>query len=237
MSTNIAMTETNETSSTAALLYLASPALPIGAFAYSQGLEQAIELEWVTNADSLYEWTEGVIKYALCQTDIPVFLRIRAALASESGSELEKEISKWNEIILANRETEELYNEDINLGKALLRLLKTQGLLKTEDKALIGQLSFVTAYAVASHELKIPSDQGAIGLIWGWLENQITVSCKVIPLGQTDGQSVLLRHMPHIDEYICKAKSLIDEEIGGSLPGMAMASALHETQYSRLFRS
>lgn len=232
----MAGTAINPQSSLLALLYLASPALPIGAFAYSNGLAAAIDLGWVTNEQSLSDWMHGVLIHGLGRLDLPVLLRLHAA--ATQGDAMHGDVASfdhWNDIILAARETSELVNEELHLGKALWRLLRDQAMLPA--MRLPKEPGYVAMFALAASILGVDALSAAHGFAWSWAENQTAVACKTIPLGQTAGQRVLLRLMPEISRIAADAAGICDDDIGGSLPGLSLASCLHETQYSRLFRS
>jgi len=216
-----------------ALLYLASPALPIGAFAYSQGLEKAIELSVVSDRESLERWAEEVISFGLAQLEGPLLLALFEAVQTRNKVAIEE----LNTKIFACRETHELYEEERYLGQSLGRLLTTQTLIGELDLELPKHCSFLCAFAFAGVSLQMSSASMLLAFFWSWLENQITVSCKTIPLGQTDAQRVLLKLRPLIAGLVGKIEPAGREFAGASLPGQAMLSALHEVQYSRLFRS
>lgn len=213
------------------LLYLSSPALPIGAFAYSQGLEAAIEMQWVKDDKDLAEWLDGVLSNGLAQQDLPLFYRLYQSWVEGDS----KAVNKWNQHFRATRESSELLLEDEQLGRSLKRLLLSLDRISAEE--LPADAGFFTLYALAAVRFDIDIDEAALGLCWSWLENQVTVACKTIPLGQTAAQKVMLPMMEKIDLAISNAKQVDDQDIGATLPGFAIASALHETQYSRLFRS
>lgn len=213
------------------LLYLSSPALPIGAFAYSQGLEAAIEMEWVKDDEDLSKWLSGVLSKGLAQQDLPLFYRLYRSWAAGDN----EAIKYWNQYFRASRESAELLLEDEQLGRSLKRLLLSLDRINTEE--LPEDAGFFTLYSLAAVRFEIDIDEAALGLCWSWLENQVTVACKTIPLGQTAAQKVMLPMMEKIDQAISHAKQIDDQSIGATLPGFAIASALHETQYSRLFRS
>ena len=216
---------------TLSLLYLASPALPIGAFAYSQGLAAAIELGWVRDAQGLEDWLDGVLEHGLTRLDLPALVRLMEAAGTGDAAGL----ARWNARVLAARETAELVLEEIQLGKSLHRLLRDQDLLP--PIALPDSPGYVALFALAAHALGIGPREACQGFAWSWLENQVAVAGKAIPLGQTAGQRVLLALLPSIERAAAQARTIEDHEMGGSLPGLALASSLHETQYSRLFRS
>ncbi len=210
------------------LLYLASPTLPIGSFAYSQGLEKAIENEIVKDKASLFRWCEDFISIGLAYLDLPLLRQIQQTIRETNQQTLEE----INNVVFASRETSELYMEEVNLGQSLKRLISTQG-LTIEDISLPDKPSFLVGYAWAACALQLSQEELETAFLWSWLENQTAVACKAIPLGQTDAQSILLALRPSIIKVVGSAST----ELYGSLPGQVLFSALHETQYSRLFRS
>ncbi|KZZ58440.1 MAG: urease accessory protein UreF [Oleiphilaceae bacterium] len=211
------------------LLYLASPTLPIGSFAYSQGLEKVIETERVSDRESLRAWCFDYIRLGLCQLDIPLLSKLYHALENEDQSEFED----LNELVFASRETSELYSEELNLGQSLRRLIRTQDAITSLPIVMPSKPSFLAAYAYAAKGLGLSINELKVAFLWSWLENQAAVACKAIPLGQTDAQSILLESRELIERSISAGEG----EVYGSLPGQVIFSALHETQYSRLFRS
>ncbi len=213
------------------LWQLISPTLPIGTFCYSQGLEYAVEIGWVKDENSSGEWILGQIKNNLSVLDVPVFLRMYEAWQNE---EIET-VQHWNEVILALREAAELYNEDRTLGQAMIRMLNGLDVelpdLETEN------IAFVTTFSFACQHWSIDPLEAVHGLLWSWCENQVAAAIKLVPLGQTSGQRILSMAIESIVASIGKGLLCDVEDIGMSAPGLAIASALHETQYSRLFRS
>ena len=216
-----------------ALLYLASPTLPIGSFAYSQGLEKAIELDVVSDQISLQAWCQDMLRFGLAELDLPMLSRLHAAFTEGDIAKL----AGLNDEVMAMRETEELLKEECNLGSSLNRLLVTQNLCLTLASQP-SQRSFLYSFAHAAVALQMNTQQMQLGFLWSWLENQTAVACKAIPLGQSDAQAILLALRPLICELLDNQQgSDADHALYGSLPGQALLSALHETQYSRLFRS
>lgn len=212
-----------------ALLHLSSPALPIGAFAYSSGLESAIELGWVKDEAGLQSWLGGMLQ-GLAYLDVPVLLRLADADARGDRDSL----AMWSDFLRASRETRELLFEDEQQAMALTRLLKGQGL---DVSTLPPQPAFMAVYSLAARHWGLSPPWAALGWLWSWLENQLTVASKTLPLGQTAAQRLLLLLKPALLESHRLAASLNDDQLGLSLPGQVQASCLHETQYSRLFRS
>ncbi|XAW88781.1 urease accessory UreF family protein [Vibrio sp. CDRSL-10 TSBA] len=212
------------------LLHLSSPSLPIGAFAYSQGLESAIEHQLVNDEQSLLAWLEPLLAQGQASLDIPLLARCYHAWQQPDLDALQH----WQDILLAYRETAELVKEEQILGQTLCRLLTS---LEVELPAEARQMSYLPLYAKAAHHFGLDLEQAVVGWLWSWLENQVTVACKTIPLGQTAAQKVLLAMMPKFESAIERGLSLDDASVGLTLQRFAMLSSWHETQYSRLFRS
>lgn len=215
------------------LMHLVSPALPIGAYAYSQGLEHAVECNWVHDITTAADWFSAVMRESMAQLDLPIMRRIHAALLGEDIGQLQY----WNRYLLASRETFELHQEDTQLGLALKRLLaaiapESITLLNTQEEHAFG-----CVFTLAAAHWEIDLELLVEGFLWSWLENQVAAATKLIPLGQTDAQRLLTLLMPEIRTAVDYSRAVQDEHLGGSLPLLALGSALHETQYSRLFRS
>jgi urease accessory protein len=215
------------------LLHLASPSLPTGAFAYSQGLEWAIAAGWVRDAASLEAWLADLLGHSLARVEIPLLARMVAAGREHNASDL----ARWCDLLLALRETSELRLEEKNRGRAMACLL--EGLevpLSPEEKAIVAQ-SQLAGFALAAARWEIPLPEAAAGYAWSWLENSVLTGIKTIPLGQTEGHRILL----HMDEPVAAAvalgSTLEEDAIGAASPALAIASSLHETQYTRLYRS
>ncbi|WP_404364537.1 urease accessory protein UreF [Marinobacter sp.] len=214
------------------LMQLVSPALPIGAFAWSQGLENAFELGWVTDEKELGEWLQGVLEDGLSRCELPLLIRLQNAWAERNLDALEH----WNNWLHATRETAELSDEDTRLGTALVRLLKSLHLLPTPG-LMPEDPGYVTVFAWTAHLRRVPVRQTLLGFAWAWLENQLAVACKALPLGHTAAQRLTEHLRPFLVRAVDQAMAWEDHQLGPILPGLALASAQHETQYSRLFRS
>ncbi|PRY62737.1 urease accessory protein [Vreelandella songnenensis] len=214
------------------LMQLVSPALPIGAFAFSQGLESAFELGWVRDEESLTEWLSGVLEDGLTRCELPVIARLYRAF--EHGDRTA--VAEWDTWLAANRETAELAAEDSRLGASLKRLLGSLELLP-EGELLPASAGYVTLFSYTAFTRSVSPRQALLGFGWAWLENQLAVACKALPLGHTSAQRIIERLRPALSCAVDEALALEDAALGPVLPGLALASALHETQYSRLFRS
>ncbi len=229
----IIMTEQNGAMAQLRLWQLISPALPVGAFAYSQGLEYAIEAGWVRDQATCLDWIKGVAEHSLAQLDLPLLARCYHAWQVDDQAALRY----WSQYIIAARESGELLAETRNLGKALAILLHDLGIAEASSWRNSSDCSFVLMFALGSVKWEIPLPDAMQGYLWTWCENQIAAAIKTIPLGQTAGQRLLSSLMRDIPRWRDSAMLCRDEEIGMICPGLAIASALHETQYSRLFRS
>lgn len=214
------------------LLQLVSPALPIGAFAYSQGLETAIEQGWLRKPEDVRSWLEGVLTNAVSRMDIPVFVRLWRAFDQAHLDE----VRHWNAFLLAARGAAELRAEDAHLGQALLRVLKTLGVPEAMTLDL-GDTAYATTFALAARHGDIPCPTAALGFAFAWAETQVGAAVRLVPLGQSDGVKILAGLSGALSSCVRAALHLSDHEIATGTPGLALASAWHETQYSRLFRS
>ena len=195
-------------------------------------LEWDVEAGWVTDEAQVRQWITELITYAWSRLDVPVLLRAVGAIANEDGGELDK----WSRFLQASRESLELYAEDLRLGAALARLLGDLGVVWPVGMGS-SRTGLVPVYALAVFRWNIPLQVAAVGYLWMFAENQVTAASKLVPLGQTAGQRILLQLAAPIEAAVTIGLALPDEEIGFATPGLALASALHETQYTRLFRS
>jgi len=222
----------NSTTSMVRLWQLISPALPIGSFSYSQSMEYAIDSGWLKTENDVQQWLSQQLHFSLARLDLPVLARQMRAWQEEN----QQALVGWNQQLLAFRETAELYNEDCQVGYALCRLLtdlEIDGTAHWQKK----KVSYVTMYALVCDRWQISIKDALAGFVWAWSENLVAAAVKLLPMGQTAGQKMLLALGDEIEKACVQAQQLDDEELGSTLPGLAMASALHETQYSRLFRS
>jgi len=215
------------------LLQLASPALPIGMYSYSQGLERAVEDGWIGNERQAGEWIAGILERCQARTDLPCLSRLYDAWAAADIAEIER----WSLHLLACRETRELRAEDRQSGQALARVLAGLNVADAEAWARHPSATLATGFSLAAVSWKIPKFEAAVGYLWSWLENQVLCAVKLVPLGQAAGQRLLSALAEQVPGRVKQAFDLKDDEIGGSAFGLGLASSRHEVQYSRLFRS
>lgn len=220
----------------ARLLQLASPTLPVGAYSYSQGLESAIEAGIVHDAASAQNWIADVLELSIARMEAPLLLRLQCAWTVKDFAAVEY----WNALFLASRESAELRAETVQMGYSLTRLLNELHEANATSFAqlqAIDEPAFPTAYACAAAQWRIEPSLALIAYLWSWLENQVMAALKAVPLGQTAGQKILLALGARLDDIAQAAGACADHELGNFVPGLAMLSSHHETQYSRLFRS
>jgi urease accessory protein len=219
------------------LLHLASPALPIGAFHFSQGLEYAVDIGWVHDEARALEWIDGIAQGSLAALDLPVLYRLHQAWVLDDHAA----VRRWNAFLIACRETAELRLEDRHLGAALLRVLKefeiTSELFRPGTARDESGVAHATAFALACARWGIASLDGLQTYAWTWAENQVLAAVKLVPLGQSAGQRMLHALNARLDSHATRAIDLMDSDIGVATGMQAVASGRHETQYTRLFRS
>ena len=235
------MTGGSATLTLLACFRLATPALPIGGFSYSQGLETAIDRGWVADEASATEWIGDMLTLGLARYEAPLCLALfRAAQAGDLAT-----LQALHDDFLASRETAELRAETEQMGRSLLHLLAGLDLppavatdverRRSSDAAA----SLPLAWGLAAAGLGIPPTAALTAYLWAWAENQTMAALKAVPLGQQAGQRMLSALMPALDDAVLCAETLAEQPDNwhNLCPGMALASAWHETQYSRLFRS
>ena len=213
------------------LLQFASPALPIGGYSYSQGLETALDEGLVRDADSAREWIARCLDEVVARWDAPVLWRLLNAFAARDG----EAVAQWGQCFLASRDTAELRAETVQMGYSLGRLIAELGVADTS--ALGEDVTLPLAFACAVDGLDIPHDEALLAMLFAWVENQVLVCVKSVPLGQVAGQRLLLSLRPEIERAAVLARSLPDDALSNWAPGLSMLSMRHEVQHGRLYRS
>jgi urease accessory protein len=211
------------------ILHLASPALPIGAFHFSQGLEQAVTSGWVRDESTTLDWIGGLAEGALGSLDLPVLARLHEAWVVGDR----EAVTRWDSMLVASRETEELRAEDRHLGAALIKILREIA----PEIASPPVRTHAAAFALACVHWNVTRQDAAQTYAWTWTENQVLAAVKLVPLGQSAGQRILHALIPRLECAVTRALALSDDEIGYCAVMQSVASARHEIQYTRLFRS
>lgn len=221
----------------ARLLQLASPALPVGAYTYSQGLEWAVESGVIRDEASAGCWIGDLLHHGIGRYEAPLVFALMQAWTAGNLTE----ISRLNEEFLASRESAELRAETAQMGFSLHRLvrdLRDPGLAGVESTlAGLGEIGFPTGWAGLAAYWQIEPEAAVAAYLWSWAENQVMAALKAVPLGQAAGQRLLASLGAAIPSVAVDALKLPETEWSNFTPAFAIASARHETQYSRLFRS
>ena len=207
-------------------LHMFSPSLPIGAFAFSQGLEAAIDTGHVRDSESLSGWCESVMRFSLTTLDCHYAVRAYRTTSDTIFREINAEM-------LASRETHELLQEDLLLGAAFKKWAVDQGI----DLPDAHEYSLICLYGWVAARYGLPEDWLISGILWSWLENQMIVAAKAIPLGQNALQNILAELKPQISECVDHSLESSSMDPSSTVPLLSILSAQHEAQYSRLFRS
>lgn len=218
------------------LMWLASPALPVGGFSYSEGLESAVESGHVTNEATASVWLLDQLHLSLARSDIAIVSRaFKAWQRNDFGS-----VTELNAWVTSTRETSETRQQTEQMGRSMVEWLKNRG-IADERIAQLGALkpapTWPVAFALAAAQTGAPLREALLSFAFGWAENMVQAALKAVPLGQNAGQRVLAALTAQIPEAVDHAAQLMDSERQAFTPMLAILSAQHETQYSRLFRS
>jgi urease accessory protein len=218
------------------LLQLSSTMLPVGTYSYSQGLEWAIDSGVVTDASTAKAWIYDVLTLYQAHYELPILARLYAAW----GSDDLKAVATWDAYFQAGRDTSEALAETRQMGYSMARLLNDLDDIPAvflEKMNALDTPAFPALYAGVSQLWGIQLPDMLHAYAWSWLENQVSAAMKTVPLGQVAGQKILLSIGAALPEIVHGTLSIKDDEITNFMPGLSIASARHETQYSRLFRS
>ncbi len=206
----------------------------MGAYSYSEGLETLVEIKIIHDAQSLKHWLTQELRYGAIRVEAAVMLRGYLAVKTQDLAAL----SYWNSWLSAARETEELRNQSQQMGGSLIRLLKElQPQIVPVVKALDKPCNYAIAFGIAAANWEINREAALLGYLHGWVSNLITAGIKLIPLGQTAGQLLLLELQELISTTTVEIINLHDDELSCCSWGLSLASMGHEQQYTRLFRS
>ncbi|KAF0166494.1 MAG: urease accessory protein [Rhodocyclaceae bacterium] len=220
----------------AKLLQLASPALPVGAYTYSQGLEWAVEAGTVKDEAGALRWIGDQLEWNLGRYEAPLLMRLMEAWkvgAHDTAIELDAEY-------LATRESAELRAETLQMGYSMKRLLHELGDFPQpllDAIAVPPAPTFAYVWTCAAAAWQIPLQDALTAWLWSWAENQTMAALKAVPLGQAAGQRILQEIGRRIPAVVDRALALAEQEYSNFAPGFAIACCNHETQYTRLFRS
>ena len=217
------------------LIWLASPALPVGGFSYSEVLEAAVERAGVATESIASDWLNDQLQLSLARSDLPV---IAQAVAAWRADDLHR-IRQLNNWMLQTRETSELRAQTEQMGRSLVEWLRNHDGTNAAHVAACGQLppTYPVAFALAASQTGAGVRDCLLAYAFGWAENMVQAALKSVPLGQSAGQRILARLSRDIPAAVESAMALGDDERQSFSPMLAILSSQHEIQYSRLFRS
>jgi urease accessory protein len=218
------------------LLRLASPALPVGGFSYSEGLEAAVDVGAVHDEASASQWLSDQLHLALARAELPLVAAAHAAWQRADAARI-AELNTW---LLATRESAELRAQTEQMGRSMLDWLAKHDAADarvTTLAALAPAPSWPIAFALGTVQAGADARDAVLAYGFSGAENQVQAALKAVPLGQSAGQRILARLAQELPPLAEAAMTLGDAQRQAFAPLLAVRSAQHETQYSRLFRS
>ncbi|HBE19853.1 MAG TPA: urease accessory protein UreF [Cyanobacteria bacterium UBA11149] len=224
------------------LLQLASPTLPVGAYSYSEGLETLVDRGIICDRESLSQWLEASLRHGAIRLEAAMMLRSYLSVRNNDLTAL----GYWNSWASAAKETAELRSQSWQMGNSLIKLLLDLDRCRpTHDKISLPDLAsaagvpcnYAIAFGIAAADWQIDITAACLGYLHSWASNLIGAGVKLIPLGQTLGQQLLLEAYPQLSLVTQEVLALEDSDLNSCSWGLAISSMIHETQYTRLFRS
>ncbi|CEJ67416.1 MULTISPECIES: urease accessory protein UreF [Citrobacter] len=215
------------------LMHLASSALPVGSFTWSQGLEWAVEIGWVKSIDDFSAWQIQQMEQNFFTVDLPLLARLYRACEQDDLTAARR----WSAYLLACRETRELRDEERSRGAAFTRLVTDWEVDCSREWRTLFADSQLCGMAWLAVRWKIPLTELALSLGYSWIESAVMAGVKLVPFGQQAAQRLIIALCDRYAQGLAQALATPDASLGSATPLAAIASARHETQYSRLFRS
>jgi urease accessory protein len=219
------------------LMWLASPALPVGGFSYSEALEAAVESGHVNNEGQAADWLRAQLHLSLARADLPALAQASSAWQAHDA----ERIASVNDWLRQTRETAELRAQAEQMGRSLLDWLRNGEHAADPRIATLARLApaplWPTAFALAAVLAGAGGRDALLAFAWGWAENMAQAAMKAVPLGQAAAQRMLSALAHAIPDAVEQALAMPDSQRQAFTPMLAILSAQHETQYSRLFRS
>lgn len=220
------------------LMWLASPALPVGGFSYSEGLEAAVDAGLVTDESLAARWLQDQLDLGLARAELPLVAQAIPAWQSHDVAR----IDRLNDWMRHTRETRESRLQAEQMGRSLVAWLRNRDGADADARldtlaALRPAPTWPVAFALAAAQAGAPVAQSLLAYAFGWAENLVQAALKAVPLGQSSGQRILASLADRLPAAVDRAMGLGDDERQAFTPMLAILGARHETQYSRLFRS
>jgi len=218
------------------LIWLASPALPVGGFSYSEALESAVDDGLVRDERGAAAWLASQMALGPARAELPVLARAHEAWARRDLAR----VTALNDFVLLTRETRELRLQTEQMGRSLVEWLRNQDAgdeRLAHLAALAPSPTWPLAFGLATARAGATPAQALHACLFGWAENLVQAALKAVPLGQLAGQRILQSLLARMPALVERALALGDDDWQSFSPMLGIASARHETQYSRLFRS
>ncbi|HEY2559618.1 MAG TPA: urease accessory UreF family protein [Caldimonas sp.] len=218
------------------LIRLASPSLPVGGFSYSEGIESAVDAALVSDEATARAWLLDQLDLGIGRSELPVTARALAAWRRDDR----EAVASWNDWFWTTRETSELRRQAEQMGRSLAIWLRQRDAHDVRVAALVALAPAPTwpiAFALAAADCAAGPRAVLASLAAGWAENATQAALKAVPLGQTAAQRILAALAAAIPDAVDRALRMPTGEMQAFAPMLAILSARHEEQYSRLFRS
>jgi urease accessory protein len=218
------------------LLQIASQAIPIGGYSHSHGLEAAVDTGLVHDEASVQQWITDTLLFSIGSFEATCLDRMSDAWIARDYDVL----CRLNEEFLATRESAELRSATVQMGfsmRSLLSVLPDMPDALNSALQTMQEPSLPCVWSGAATAWQISPGHSMAAYLWSWAENQVLVAMKSVPIGQSSGQRVLLTMGSQIAQFMERRQSRADTQLSNFVPGLAILSSQHETQYSRLFRS
>ena len=215
------------------MLQLSSAASPVGAYGYSEGMEYAVLAGNLRDEGTARAWIAGLLRHAVCGLDVPLLTRMHAAWSAGRNEDALR-LGAW---LLACRESAELRLTDRQQGQALMRVLAGLGVDGAAVLRVERRVGYACAFALAGAKFGVSARTAALSFAYTRLESMVVTAIKLVPLGQSAGQRMIFELAGALPSACEAALSLAKADLAAGAPGQALASARHETQATRLYRS
>ena len=222
-----------------ALFAWLSPSYPVGAFAYSHGLEWAVEAGDVRDVETIALWIEALVAHGSGRNDAILFAAAFRA-ASSAGTKTEESLVDIAELACALAASSERRLESVQQGAAFLAATRAAwpcAALEGAARAIGENTAYPVCFAAATAAHGMPLRPALDGYIATFASNLVSAAVRLSVIGQTAGQGVVARIAPLAARLAHFAESSTLDYLGGCAFRADLASLHHETQYSRLFRS
>ena len=219
-----------------ALLQLVSPALPVGAFSYSEGLEVLVQTNGLSDEQAVQDWLTAELTRGALRLEVAALPKLRQQLelwvhqGDVQGRYGVENLDGW---LLATREASELRAQQRQMGQSLVQLLNDLGHPLPESV----RFSWPAAWAWAASAMAIPVLEMLEGYLYGWVANQLSAAVRLVPLGPTRAQVLQQRLLPLVQKQALHLRDVDPQQMWSAGIGASLTQLAHAELYSRLFRS